>query len=144
MDSRRGDRGIGGRQELAAALRDSEGRPPQRLRGRGAEADQSPGFDDRQLGFEPGPACRDLDRVRLLVDPFLASRLPFEVLHDIGYVDLPPVDAGFLQAGVEKPPRRTHEWAPFDVFLVARLLTNQKESGADWPFPKDCLSPALP
>jgi hypothetical protein len=79
------------------------------------------GFDDRELRFEPGPARRDLDRVRLLVDAFLASRLPFEVLYDIGHVYLTPVDSGFLQTGVEQAAGGADERAPFEVFSVARL-----------------------
>lgn len=106
-----------------------------------AETDQSPGLDDRELGFEPGPARRDFDRVRLLVDAFLSSRLPFEVLHDIGHVDLTPIDSGFLQAGVEQAAGGADKRAPFDVFPVARLLAHQKRRAPTGPSPKTVWVP---
>src|SRR4029079_1536941 len=85
------------RDERPALLRDLEALAEQRLRGGGAETDEDPRLDQRDLRFEPWPACRNLRSVRLRVDAPLAARLPLEVLHDVGDIDEFPVDPGLVE-----------------------------------------------
>jgi hypothetical protein len=53
------------------------------------------------IRFQPRTTRRDLGGVRFFVDAFLAARLPLEVLHDVGHVDLRAVDARFFECFVE-------------------------------------------
>src|SRR4029078_6077448 len=93
------------RDERPALFRDFEALAEQRLRGGGAEAHEDPRLDQRDLGFEPWPACRNLRSVRLRVDAPLAARLPLEVLHHVGDIDELPVDPGLLEGAVERLAR---------------------------------------
>src|SRR6266542_5682423 len=144
VDGGRNERGELRRNEGAAALRDAEGGAEQRLRRGGAKADDDLRPDQCDLRVEPGAAGGDLCRIGLLVDSLLASRLPFEVLDDVGDVGLRPVDAGLLQAGIEESSRRTDERPPFDVFTVARLLADQDDQRVPRSLAEDGLRAPLP
>ena len=78
----------------------------QRLGRRRPEAHEDRRAQRPQLGLEPRPAGVDLGGVRRLVQPHLAPRLPLEVLHDVGDVGQPPVDARRLQRRRRAPGRR--------------------------------------
>src|SRR3712207_8110997 len=59
-----GDAGRCPREELPPVLGDAEGRRDQRLRRRGAQADDDLGLEDGELRLQPGPA-RDRKSTRL-------------------------------------------------------------------------------
>jgi hypothetical protein len=73
------------------------------------------------------------------VDPSLAARLPFEVLHHVGDINLLPLDAGFLQGPVHYLSRGTDEWLAAQIFRIARLFAYQQHSCVPWPFSEDSL-----
>src|SRR5216683_1715851 len=110
------------RNERRALGADAKLRPQDRLRGGGSEADDDARLDDVDFRLQPGAAGVDLGRVRLFVNAPLAARLPLEVLHDVGDVDLGPVDAGLIECFVEKIARRSDEWPSLQVFLISGLL----------------------
>src|SRR6185436_2041808 len=91
----------------------------------------------------PRPACADLRSVRFSVNPALAARLPLEVLDHVGHVDLPAIDAGLLERGVEQPPGRTDERVAGEILGVARLLADQHHLGLARSFPEHGLRAAL-
>src|SRR5206468_11783426 len=109
----------------------------------GAEADEQLGFHHGQLRLEPGAAGGDLARVRLLVQPALPSRGPFEVLHDIGDVDELAVDARFLQGAVEQLASRADEGAAELVLAVPRLLSDEDRARRRRSFAEDGLRSRL-
>ena len=76
-----------GADELSAVRGDLELTAEQRLGGRRAEADDGARLDELDFGLEPGTAGVDFAGVRLLVNPPLPPRLPFEVFDDVGDVD---------------------------------------------------------
>ena len=49
------------------------------------------------------------------------------MLYRIGDIDLPAIDAGFVQRAVEHQPCRSHERFAGKVFLVAGLLADQHD-----------------
>ena len=81
--------------EGAAFGRDLE-LPAEKRLGRGrAETDDHARLDHGNFGVEPGTAGGDFARVRLLVDPALAARLPLEVLHRVRQIHPGRISAGF-------------------------------------------------
>src|SRR3954467_2496776 len=120
-------------------LRDTERLAKQRLRRSGAETNEDAWLDQRNLGFEPGPARRHLRRVRFRVDPPLAPRLPLERLHDVGHVHDLAVDACLLQRAIEQPAGGPDERLSRDIFGVARLLADEHDAGAGWSVAEDRL-----
>src|SRR5688572_5468697 len=111
--------------ERAAVKADLEFRTDDRLRCRGAETDDCLRSDDRDLGFEPRTACRNLHRVRLLVDAALPTWFPLEVLDDVADVDLCAVDAGLVESAIEKLPRGTDKGSSLEVFAISRLFADE-------------------
>src|SRR5213080_1894358 len=95
--------------EPSALLGDTKPRPEERLGRRRAEANESRGLDQGDLGVEPRPAGGDLGRVRLGVNPPLAARLPLEVLHRVCDVGLTPIDTGLLEGAIEQLTGRPDE-----------------------------------
>ena len=67
-----------------------------------------------------------LERVRLLVDPALAARLPLEVLDGVRDVG-PPVDPGLGHALVEDSPGGADERPSGSILLVAGLLADEHD-----------------
>src|SRR2546429_242304 len=109
------DGGMNGREDVSrqrrgnepsALLSDTKPWPEERLGRRRAEANESRGMDQGDLGVEPRPAGGDLGRVRLGVNPPLAARPPLEVLHRVGDGGLTPIDTGFLEGSIEQPAGR--------------------------------------
>src|SRR5205085_10238468 len=113
----------------------------QRLRRGRAETHDELRSHRRDLRLEPRKTGLDLVVAGLLVEPALAAarRLPFEVLHDVGHVDLGPIDAGLAEGAVEEPSRRTDERRALAILLVARLLTDEHDRRARGPFAEDGL-----
>jgi hypothetical protein len=108
-----------GLDRLPALLRDPELPAEERLRCDRAQADQHARLDDREFGVEPRPARSDLRPVRLLVDPPLPARSPFEVLDRVGDVDLRAIDPASssassksLPAGPTKGLPALSSWSP--------------------------------
>src|SRR5688572_5971009 len=131
---------------LSALLRHLERLPEQRLRRRGAKADDDARLDQRDLELEPGVAGRDLADVRLLVNPTLTAlgALPLEVLHRIGDIDGAAIDAGLDEGVVEELARRPDERLARSVLLVAWLLADEHDVGCARAFAEDGLGADLP
>jgi hypothetical protein len=108
-----------------ALLRDTERPAEQRLSGSRAEADDQLRLHEADLGLEPWQARGYLLRVRFGVDTPLAARLPFEVLHDIGYVSQATVDLSLLERLVEEFAGRPDERLSREVFVVAGLFSDE-------------------
>src|ERR1700687_4167229 len=134
----------GRRDQLSAASSHPEGFPEQGLRRRGAQADEHAGLDHGELRLQPGPAGRDLEGVRFLMNPFLSARLPLEVLHDVRDVGVAPIDAGFRQRLVQQPPRAADEGAPLDILAISRLLPDEEEARLARALPEHRLRAAIP
>src|SRR6188768_1630942 len=81
----------------AAELTDTSGSTEERLRGRRSEAHDELGPDGHQLQLEPVPARPDLGRVRLVMDPALSGRAPFEVLDRVRQVHVVRDDVGLVE-----------------------------------------------
>ena len=116
----------------------------QRLRGGRTETDDRLRPHERNLSIQPWTAGRNLRRARLLVDAALASRLPLEVLHDVGDVDIVASDARLGQRLVEQSAGRSDEgmasrssWSPG----CSPTSIRRRRAG---PFAEDGLRSGLP
>jgi len=135
------------RDRLAAVMGDAKARAQQRLRRGGAQADDHLGSHRFYLREEPGPAGGDLARVRLLVDAPLAAlarRDPLEVLHGVGHVRLPAIDARRGERRRQQLARRADERVALPVLLIARLLADQEQRRVRQPFAEHRLRGPLP
>src|SRR5688500_1033942 len=112
-------------QQLAALLHQLEPGPHDRLRGGGAETDDEGGLDGSELRLEPRAARLDLRRARLLVDAPLPSRLPLEMLHRVGDIDLVARDAGVRERLVEHRAGGADKRLALPILLIARLLADE-------------------
>ena len=92
-----------------------------------------------QLDIEPEAACLDLRRLGRLVDATLAAGFKLEVLHRIGDVDCPPVDAGLLHRAIHDLAGRPNERTADHVLLVAWLLANKDNARMRRTFAEHCL-----
>jgi hypothetical protein len=61
------------------------------------------------------------------VQATFAARLPLEVLHHVGDVDLLAIDPRLLQRVVEELAGRSHEGMPLLVLLIAGLLADEHD-----------------
>src|SRR3989442_8189765 len=116
----------------------------QRLSRRRTQTNDHFGANHFDLGFEPGLACCNLERVRFLVDAALASRLPFEMFHRVRDIDFLPIDAGFFQGFVENSSRRSDEWTPLKVFLIPWLFTDKHHACLRTSLTENSLCTQLP
>ena len=128
----------------AAVFRHPELAAEKRLRSGRAHEDEDIRPYGLELGIQPGPARCELGRVRLLVDPPLAARLPLEVLDRVRDVGEPAVDSGGRQALVEDASRRADEGLAGEVLLVAGLLADEDDRRALQPLAEDRLRPGFP
>ena len=87
--------------QMSALRRDLERPTEDRLRGGGSQADYDCRLQRSDLCLQPRLTCRDLDLVRLFMDPTFATRFPLEVLYDVRDIAFAPVDSGFCQGPVE-------------------------------------------
>src|SRR5215204_4809871 len=102
MNSGRHERRKRGGNEFAALTRHFEGFSEQCLGRRRSETHQDTRLDERDLGFEPRTARADLGSVRLRVNTTLTSRLPLEMLDDVGHVYERAVDIRLRQCFVQQ------------------------------------------
>ncbi len=130
--------------ELTPALCDPEITAEQRLRRCRSQANHYFRLQQTDFGLQPGPAGRNFLRIRFGVNTAFAARLPFEMLHDIGYVRVGSVNACLLERLVEQSARRTHEGFAAQIFFISRLLANQDHPGAWAAFTEYRLRSALP
>src|ERR1700744_1935039 len=77
-------------------------RPPKRGPHQGLSGGRAPGHDEfgskeLKLGLQPGFAGSDFPRIGLFMQPPLADWFPLEMLHGVGYVKLPSIEAGGFQ-----------------------------------------------
>src|SRR5579862_4272004 len=99
----------------------------QRLCGGRTQADKNLRTHESELGVEPRAASLNFRVSRFLVNAALATlgERPFEMLYDIGDVNLVSVDARFMQSFVKNFPRWTDERMSGSVFLISGLLANE-------------------
>src|SRR2546423_33495 len=114
-------------QNLPALAGDAKRRAEDSLGRRRAKTNQQSRPNDSKLGLEPRPAGRDLARVRLLVDPAFAARLPLEVLHRVRDVNLAAIDPGFFEGAIQNLARWPDERFPREIFLIARFFAEQHQ-----------------
>src|SRR5580765_443091 len=126
-------------QHLATLPADSECRAENGLRRSRTHCHDEVGLNDPQFRFQPRTARCDLARVRLLMNPAFATRLPFEVFHSVRDVNLRPIDSSVLERAIHNFPSRTNEWFARDIFVIARLFANQHHRCALRTFAKDSL-----
>jgi len=110
----------------------------------GAETNYDLRLHELDFGVEPGAASCDLQRIRLLVNAPLASRLPLEVFDGIGDVRLLAIDARLQQSLVQQRSRRPDEGLAFPILFVARLLPHEYDFRVECTFSEDGLRSALP
>ena len=109
------------------------------LGGRDAEADNDARLHHLHFRLEPGPAGGNLGSGRLFVLAPLALRLPLEVLHGVGDVDVAPRNPGFGQGLVQDLARRADEGMAGLVLLIAGLLADEDDRGLERSFSEDGL-----
>src|SRR5688572_27835736 len=74
------------------------------------------------------------------MDPSLAARFPFEVLHGVRQVDRRARQAGVREGTLEQSACRTDEGMPLPIFLIAWLLAYQHDGRTAWAFAEHGLS----
>src|SRR5690242_6512799 len=132
------------RNGLAALHGDAEVASEQRLRSRRSETHERFRFDDREFLVYPLTARVNLALPWLLVNAPLPTRLPLEMLHDVGDVDDLPIDSRLLERAVEQLARRSHEGMAVQIFFVSWLLTDEHDLRALRTFAEDGLRRVLP
>src|SRR3546814_16243823 len=73
----------------------------------------------------------------------LAALRELEMLDRVGDVDLAAFDSGLVERAIEHPPRRADEGATGQILLIARLLADQHDRGADGAFAEHRLRRVL-
>jgi hypothetical protein len=124
---------------LSAVLCQSKLCTEQTLRRSCTQADNELRTDGGNLRFQPWAAGRNFKRVWFLMQPNLAPRFPFEMLHSVGDVHLSSIDACGLKALVKQLTGWPDERLPLLVFAIAGLFPHQENSGTGSAFPKDDL-----
>ena len=74
----------------------------------------------------------------------LSAWLPFEVLDDVGHVDLRSIDSRLDQRFVEEVSGRPDERLSLQIFLIAGLLANKHYGRCRFPFAEDGLRSRSP
>lgn len=74
----------------------------------------------------------------------LASRLPLEVLHNIGDIYIVAVDSGSGQSLVQHRSCRANKRPALDIFFIARLFAYHHYPGVAAAFSKHSLRSQLP
>jgi hypothetical protein len=111
----------------------------QTLRRSCTQTDNELRTNGRNLRFQPWAACGDFKGVWLLMQPNLAARFPFEMLHSVGDVHIGSIDACRLEAFIKQLTGWPDERLPLLVFAIAGLFPHQENSGMGSAFPKDYL-----
>src|SRR5258706_1873178 len=128
----------------AALPGDAEPGPEERLGRGGAEGHDERGLHRGELALEPLVAGLDLALCRGLVQAAFAARLPLEVLHRIGDVELRPVEARLMQRLVEDAPGGADERMALAVLDVPGLLADQHDACARTALAENGLRSVLP
>src|SRR5207302_4191888 len=81
--------------------------------------------------------------IRFMVQTTLPSRLPFEVLDGICYVDTAAIDARLLERLVEHASRGADKRFALPILPVAGLLTHEHDLGMLGTLAKDGLGASL-
>src|SRR5689334_11672645 len=108
-----------------------------------AEADDDARLNDRRFGFQPRPAGGNFGGGRFFVFAALALRFPFKVLDSIREINVAPANAGFHQRFVQDASGWSHEGMSLQVFLIARLLSDEHDRRMGGSFAKDGLGGML-
>jgi len=104
------------------------------------QGDNQFGSNESYFGFKPRTARRNLSRVRLLMKPPFATRLPLKMLHCVGDINLLSVDARLFQGAVHDFSGATDERSARDIFVIAWLFANEHHPRGLWAFPENGLS----
>ena len=73
------------------------------------------------------------------MNPPRPPRLPFEMLHRVGDIDISSVNPHNLQRLIEDFSGRSNERFARAIFLVPRLLADKHDGCRRWPLPKHRL-----
>src|SRR3954466_15274685 len=130
--------------DLSAALGHAELLAEQSLSRRSPQTNDHLGLNRSDLSIEPGPACRDLHRIRFFMDATLAAWLPLKMLDRVADVNQAAIDAGFIKSFVEHRSGWTDERAAFQIFFVTRLLAHEHYLCVRATFAKHRLRAAQP
>ena len=71
---------------------------------------------------------------RLLVNPAFPTLLEFEMFDGIRQIRFFAAYSGSGECAVQYLTCRTYEWATLDIFLIARLLSNESHRGVHRAF----------
>ena len=109
-------------------------------------SEQYDNFGPHGMNFciEPGTAGADLKRVWLLMNSAFSPWLPFEMLDDVGKVNVFAVNTSSGQCLVEHNSRGTNERPALKIFLVARLFAYHHYARMLPALAKHGLSAAFP
>lgn len=118
--------------------------PQESLRRGGSKTHDQLRMYQLDLRFEPRHTGPDLGRIRLCVNPPLATRLPFEVLDNIGDISSGAIDARFGQSLIEDFSRGPDERMTGKVLVIAGLLPCQQQIGLRETFAEYSLRSTLP
>lgn len=130
--------------EFTALLADAKIFSNQRLRRGCAETDQDFRFKNGQLRFKPGPARGDLPSVRLFVNAAFAFWFPFEVLHRVGDVHFLAINSRFDERFVQQLSRWTDKRFAREIFVIARLFTDEDDFGVARAVTENSLRSGFP
>lgn len=81
-------------------------------------------LDQSDLRIEPGSARPDFYGVRSLVDTAFSTRLPLEMLHDVGDVGLAAINARFIQSLIQDSSGPTNKGSALQILVIARLFAD--------------------
>lgn len=80
---------------------------------------------------------------RLLMNAALSALHVFEMFDGVGHVGVFPIDACGFESAIQKTSGRSDEGSTLQIFLIARLFSNQGKRGADSPLTKDGFMSAV-
>lgn len=140
MDGNECQRTIGEPEVLPAHPADRYDFSEQTAAGRRAQRNDRRRPYYRPLMIEPPFATLDLIGIRPLVQPTLASCLEFEVLDRVGDENVRAGNSRPRQRLIEDATGGPNEGLSGDVFLVARLFSNQHKLGTTPSFARHNLS----
>src|SRR5258707_15120090 len=98
------------RNPFAAMLRDAEVAPKYSLGRSGSQEHDDLRLNGFNFSLQPRPAGGDFKGGRLLMDAALASGLKLEMFHDVGDVDIAPLNTGLSQRFIQDRPSPAHQW----------------------------------
>ena len=130
MDRREDFRGDVRLQDLPPATRNSKRRAEHRLRRRRAQTNQQAWVRSAELCLEPWTAGPYFGQSWLLVDAALSSRLPLEVLHGIGHVDITARNPGISECLIQERTGWPDEWFSLPIFLITGLFADEHDVSA--------------